>query len=56
MPTSWRAFHQDGDEATIRFQLKGGRVKTKGLHSLAAQVIQEYIETAGVSAADQFRR
>ena len=23
-------FHQDGDEATLRFHLKGGRVKTKG--------------------------
>jgi len=26
-------FQQDGDEATVRFHLKGGRVKTKGIHS-----------------------
>src|ERR1017187_7403677 len=25
-------FHQDGDEATVRVHLKGGRGKTKGVH------------------------
>jgi site-specific recombinase XerD len=36
-------FHQDGDEATVRFHLKGGRVKTKGVHFAAAGAIAEYI-------------
>lgn len=36
-------FHQDGDEATLRFHLKGGRPKTKGIHFAAAEAIAEYI-------------
>ena len=39
-------FHQDGDEATLRFHLKGGRVKTKGIHFAAAEAIAEYIAAA----------
>jgi site-specific recombinase XerD len=35
-------FQQEGDEAMIRFHLKGGKVKTKGLHFAAAHAIQEY--------------
>lgn len=48
-------FHQDGDEATIRFHLKGGRIKTKGLHYQAAQAIREYIERAGIESGPLFR-
>ena len=39
----------------IRFQRKGGRIKTKGLHYQAAQAIQEYIEKAGISSGPLFR-
>lgn len=48
-------FVQEGDEASIRFQLKGGRIKTKGLHYHAAQAIQEYIERAGIESGPLFR-
>jgi len=48
-------FQQEGDEAMIRFHLKGGRVKTKGLHYLAAQAIQEYIEKAEIESGPLFR-
>jgi site-specific recombinase XerD len=48
-------FHQDGDEATVRFHLKGSRIKTKGLHYQAAQAIQEYIEKAGIESGPLFR-
>jgi len=48
-------FQQDGDEAMVRFNLQGGRVKTKGLHSAAAQAIQEYIERAGIESGPLFR-
>src|SRR5271165_6802297 len=41
-------FHQDGDEATLRFQLKGARAKTKGIHFSAAEAITEYIKAAGI--------
>jgi site-specific recombinase XerD len=30
-------FHQDGDEATLRFHIKGNRYKTKGIHFSAAE-------------------
>ena len=43
-------FHQDGDEATLRFHLKGGRVKTKGIHFAAAEAIAEYIRSAGIES------
>jgi integrase len=48
-------FQQDGDEATIRFHIKGGRLKTKGLHYQAAQAIPEYIEKSGIESGPLFR-
>jgi integrase/recombinase XerD len=48
-------FHQDGDEATLRFQLKGARAKTKGIHFSAAESITEYIKTAGIESGPLFR-
>jgi integrase/recombinase XerC len=48
-------FQQEGDEAMLRFHLKGSRVKTKGLHYQAAQAIQEYIEKAGLESGPLFR-
>jgi site-specific recombinase XerD len=43
-------FHQDGDEAMVRFHLKGGRIKTKGIHFAAAEAIAEYITAAGIES------
>src|ERR1700677_3842035 len=37
-------FHQDGDEATLRFHLKGARAKTKGIHFSAAEASTEDIK------------
>jgi integrase/recombinase XerC len=48
-------FHQDGDEATLRFQIKGGRHKTKGIHFSAAESIVEYIEAAKIESGPLFR-
>lgn len=48
-------FQQDGDEAMMRFHLKGGRVKTKGLHYSAAEAIQEYIAKAEIESGPLFR-
>jgi site-specific recombinase XerD len=48
-------FHQDGDEATLRFHLKGGRTKTKGIHFAAAEAIAEYIHVAGIESGPLFR-
>lgn len=48
-------FQQDGDEAMVRFHLKGGRVKTKGLHFSAAEAIQEYISAAKLESGPLFR-
>ena len=48
-------FHQDGDEATLRFQLKGARAKTKGIHFSAAEAITEYIKAAGIESGPLFR-
>jgi integrase/recombinase XerD len=48
-------FHQDGDEATLRFHLKGGKVKTKGIHFAAAEAIAEYIRAAGIESGPLFR-
>jgi len=48
-------FQQDGDEAVIRFHLKGGKVRDKGLNYQAAQAIQEYIEKAGTQSGPLFR-
>ncbi|MBZ5506079.1 MAG: tyrosine-type recombinase/integrase [Acidobacteriia bacterium] len=43
-------FHQDGDEATLRFQLEGARAKTKGIHFSAAESIAEYIESPDIES------
>jgi site-specific recombinase XerD len=48
-------FHQDGDEATLRFHIKGGHVKTNGIHFSAAQSIAEYIKAAGIESGPLFR-
>lgn len=48
-------FQQEGDEAMVRFHLKGGRVKTKGLHFAAAEAIQEYITAAKLESGPLFR-
>ena len=48
-------FHQDGDEATLRFHLKGNRYKTKGIHFSAAESIAEYIKAAGIESGPLFR-
>lgn len=48
-------FSQDGDEAVVRFHLKGGRIKMKGLHYAAAQAIQEYLVVAGIQTGWLFR-
>jgi site-specific recombinase XerD len=48
-------FHQDGDEATLRFHLKGGRIKTKGIHFSASESIAEYIKAAGIESGPLFR-
>ena len=48
-------FHQDGDEATVRFQLKGNRSKTKGIHFAAADAIAEYIRAARIESGPLFR-
>ena len=48
-------FHQEGDEATLRFHLKGGRTKTKGIHFAAAEAIAEYIAAPGIESGPLFR-
>lgn len=48
-------FHQDGDEATLRFQLKGARAKAKGIHFSAAEAMTEYIKAAGIESGPLFR-
>ena len=48
-------FHQDGDEATVRFHLKGNRSKTKGIHFGAADRITEYIKAFGIEIGPLFR-
>jgi site-specific recombinase XerD len=48
-------FHQDGDEATLRFHIKGSRTKTKGIHFAAADAIAEYIKAAGIESGPLFR-
>jgi site-specific recombinase XerD len=48
-------FHQDGDEATLRFHLKGSRHKTKGIHFAAADAIAEYVKAAGIESGPLFR-
>ena len=39
----------------VRFHLKGGRLKTKGLHYAAAEAIQEYIVKAEIESGPPFR-
>ena len=41
---------KDGDEATLRFHIKGGRHKTKGIQFSAAESIAEYIKAAGIES------
>jgi site-specific recombinase XerD len=48
-------FHQDGGEATLRFHIKGGRHKTKGIHFSAAESIAEYIKAGGIESGPLFR-
>jgi integrase/recombinase XerD len=48
-------FHQDGDEATLRFHIKGGRHKTKGIHFSAAESIAEYIKACAIESGPLFR-
>jgi site-specific recombinase XerD len=48
-------FHQDGDEATLRFHLKGNRYKTKGIHFSSAESIAEYIKAAAIESGPLFR-
>jgi integrase len=48
-------FHQDGDEATLRFHLKGNRYRTKGIHFAAADAIAEYLKAAGIESGPLFR-
>jgi integrase/recombinase XerC len=48
-------FHQDGDEATLRFHVKGGKIKMKGIHFSAAEAISEYIRVAKIESGPLFR-
>lgn len=48
-------FQQDGDEATLRFHLKGNRMKTKGIHFAAGEAIAEYIRSAGLERGPLFQ-
>jgi site-specific recombinase XerD len=48
-------FHQDGDEATIKLNEKGGKRRAIGIHYAAAQAISEYIEKAGLKSGPLFR-
>jgi site-specific recombinase XerD len=48
-------FRQDGDEATLRLQEKGGKRRTIGLHYAAALALQEYIERAALVSGPLFR-
>ena len=48
-------FYQDGDEATLRFHVKGGRMITKGIHFSAAESIAEYIAAAKIESGPLFR-
>jgi hypothetical protein len=48
-------FQQESDEAMVRFHLKGGWPKTKGLHYAAAEAIQEYIAKAEIESGPLFR-
>lgn len=48
-------FRQDGEEATLRLQEKGDKRRTIGLHYVAAQALQEYIERAELRSGPLFR-
>ena len=48
-------FRQDGQEATLRLREKGDKRRTIGIHYLAAQAIQEYIERAKLTSGPLFR-
>ena len=48
-------FHRDGEESTIRLHEKGNKRRTIGLHYLAAEALQEYIEKAEITGGPLFR-
>ena len=48
-------FRHDGEEATLRLSEKGDKRRTIGLHCVAAQAIQEYIQRAELSSGPLFR-
>ncbi len=48
-------FRHDGEEATLRLSEKGDKRRTIGLHYVAAQAIQEYIQRAELSSGPLFR-
>ena len=48
-------FNDQGDVATYRAKIKGGRIRTKGLNIVAAQAIREYIDKAEISHGPLFR-
>jgi site-specific recombinase XerC len=48
-------FRQEGEEATLRLSEKGDKRRTIGLHYVAAQAIQEYIQRAELRSGPLFR-
>jgi integrase/recombinase XerC len=50
-----RDFHQDGEEATLTINEKGGRHRTIGIHFAAAEAISEYLKKAGLDSGPIFR-
>lgn len=48
-------FRQEGEEATLRLQEKGGRRRTIGLHYAASQALQEYLEQVRFRSGPLFR-
>jgi integrase len=48
-------FHQDEHGATIRIAEKGDRRRKIGIHQVAAEAIQEYIDKADIKSGPLFR-
>lgn len=48
-------FRQEGEEATLRLREKGDKRRTIGIHYLAVQALQEYIERAKLTSGPLFR-
>lgn len=48
-------FRQDGDEATVKLNEKGGKRRTIVIQYAAAQAISEYVEKAGFTGGPLFR-